>query len=136
MKDKWKLTEVLSIRRKNPARLKNPLAVSFYHIYNTRSFLKEFIYLFLERGRDGERERNIDMWLPLTWPPLGIWPATQAWVLTENRTRDPLVFSSPVLNPMSYGNQGTIHILKAFKSYIHFMTAVSEELSEEDKYML
>ena len=30
-------------------------------------FLKDFIYLFLEReeGREKERERNINMWLPL-----------------------------------------------------------------------
>ena len=30
-------------------------------------FFKDFIYLFLERGegREKERERNIDVWLPL-----------------------------------------------------------------------
>ena len=41
---------------------------------------KDFIYSFLERGegREKERERNISVWLPLTWPPLGTWPATQA----------------------------------------------------------
>ena len=31
-----------------------------------------------------ERERNITVWLPLTWPPLGTWPATQACALTGN----------------------------------------------------
>ena len=38
-------------------------------------------YLFLERGegRETERERNIDVWLPLTCPQLGIWPTTQVW---------------------------------------------------------
>ena len=37
------------------------------------SFLKDFIYLFLERGvgREKERERNIDMWSPLTCPQPG-----------------------------------------------------------------
>ena len=32
------------------------------------SFLKDFIYLFLDRreGREKERERNINVWLPLT----------------------------------------------------------------------
>ena len=46
------------------------------------------IYLFLERGegREKERERNSNVWLPLTSPQLGIWPATQACALTENRT--------------------------------------------------
>ena len=36
-------------------------------------FLKDFIYLFLERGegREKERERNIDVWLPPTSPHWG-----------------------------------------------------------------
>ena len=46
-------------------------------------FFKDFIYLFLEKGigRERERERNIDVWLPLAHPPLGTWPATQACAL-------------------------------------------------------
>ena len=46
-------------------------------------FLKDFIYLFLERGegREKEMERNISVWLPLMRPLLGIWPATQACAL-------------------------------------------------------
>ena len=47
----------------------------------------DFIYLVLERGREGkekERERNINVWLPLACPLLGIWPATQACTLTGN----------------------------------------------------
>ena len=41
-------------------------------------FLKDFIYLFLERGegKEKERERNINVWLPLMCPLLGTWPAT------------------------------------------------------------
>ena len=60
-------------------------------------FLKDFIYLFLEReeGREKERERNVNVWLPLTWPPLGTWPATQECALTGNQTGDPLVHSPP-----------------------------------------
>ena len=56
-------------------------------------FLKDFIYLFLERGegRENERERNISVWLPLMWPPLGTWPTTQACALTGNWTSNPLV---------------------------------------------
>ena len=36
-------------------------------------FLKDFIYLFSERGegRQKERERNINVWLHLTCPPTG-----------------------------------------------------------------
>ena len=36
---------------------------------------KDFTYLFLERGegRETEWERNINVWLPLLLPQLGIW---------------------------------------------------------------
>ena len=39
----------------------------------------DFIYLFLERRgrREKERKRNMDVWLYLTCPLLGTWPATQ-----------------------------------------------------------
>ena len=49
-------------------------------------FLKDFIYLFLERGegREKKRERNINVWLPLACPPQGTWPTTQACALTGN----------------------------------------------------
>ena len=36
--------------------------------------------LFIDRGE--ERERNINVWLPLVCPLLGIWSTTQACVLT------------------------------------------------------
>ena len=69
-------------------------------------FLK-FIYLFLERGKvkEKERERNITVLLPLMCSLLGTWPATQACALTGNRTSDPLVHR-PVLNPLSQASQG------------------------------
>ena len=61
------------------------------------------IYLFLDRreGREKERKRNINLWLPLMSPLLGTWPATQACTLTGNWTEDPLV-CKPVLNPLTY----------------------------------
>ena len=36
-------------------------------------FFKDFIYLFLDRGEgwEKERERNINVWLPLARPPTG-----------------------------------------------------------------
>ena len=50
-------------------------------------FLRCFIYLFSETGRDGEREeRNSNVWLPLARPLLGTWPAPQACALTGNWT--------------------------------------------------
>ena len=58
-------------------------------------FLEDFIYLFLERqgGKEKERERNINVWLPLVRPQQGTWPAAQASALTGNQTGDPLVHS-------------------------------------------
>ena len=51
-----------------------------------RNFFKDlFIHLFLEReGREKEKERNINMWLPLVCLLLGTWPATQACAQTGN----------------------------------------------------
>ena len=44
-----------------------------YHLIILYSFFKDFIYLFLERGkwREKERERNINVWLPLARPYWG-----------------------------------------------------------------
>ena len=75
---------------------------------NTTYFFKRF-YLFL--GREKERERNIDVWLPLTHPLLGSWPATQACALTGNRTSDPLVHV-PALNPLSHTSQGSASVIE------------------------
>ena len=68
---------------------------------------KDFIYLFLDRGeeREKERERNISVWLPLMRPLQGTWPATQACALTGNRTVNSLVHRL-ALNPLSHTSQG------------------------------
>ena len=44
------------------------------------NFLKRFcLFIFRQKERrDKERERNINVWLPLACPLLGTWPATQA----------------------------------------------------------
>ena len=70
------------------------------------------IYLFLERGerREKERERNINVWLPLA----RTWPATQACALTGNRASDPLVCRL-ALSPLSH----TSHVQNAFKGDVY-----------------
>ena len=47
----------------------NDSASTVFRIYIL--FFKDFIYLFLEggEGKEKERERNIEVWLPLTCPP-------------------------------------------------------------------
>ena len=73
------------------------------------TFFKGFIH-FRGEEKEKERERSISVWLPLTHPLFGIWPATQACALTGNRTNDPLVHR-PMLNPLSYTRQGSSEVL-------------------------
>ena len=83
-----------------------------------KKFLKDFIYLFLERGerREKEKERNINVCLPLEHPLLGTWPTTQSCALTGNETHDPLV-GRLALNPLSHISQGTIFFLITVNKY-------------------
>ena len=64
--------------------------------------------LFISFEREGKgrskKERNINVWLPPSHPPLGTRPTTQACVLTGNWTSDPLVHR-PALNPLSHDSQ-------------------------------
>ena len=83
-------------------------------------FFKGFIYLFIFRERGGRkknRERNINVWLPLACPQLGIWPATQACALTGNQTSDPLV-RRLALNPLSHTRQDSFQFFGFFSSLI------------------
>ena len=74
---------------------------------------KKIIYLFIfrQRGKERESERNINVWLPLMHPLLGTWRVTQACALTGNGTSDPLV-RRPALNPLSYASQGLMYAFK------------------------
>ena len=63
----------------------------------------------------------MNIWLPLTLPQLGTWPATQACALTGNQTGDPLVHRL-VLNPLSHTSWGqflTVFHHSQKKSRIH-----------------
>ena len=82
-------------------------------------FFKDFIYLFLEKGerREKERERSINVCLPLLPPQLGTWTATQACALTGNRTTDPL-FCRPALSLLSHTSQGPAVVLFLKKTFL------------------
>ena len=84
-----------------------------YSAFISSSFFKKRFYLFIFRqsGRERERERNINVWLPFTRPLLGTWPVTQACVLTGNPTNHLLVCRL-ALNPLSHSS----HFLFIFKS--------------------
>ena len=74
-------------------------------------FFKRFsLFIFRGEGREKEREKNINVWLPLAHPLLGTWPATQTCALSGNRTGDLLVHR-PALNPLSHTSQGPQSIL-------------------------
>ena len=61
---------------------------SWHIIFSLSLFKKDFTYLFLEREErwEKEREKNINVWLPLACPLPGTWSATQACALTGNQT--------------------------------------------------
>ena len=78
---------------------------SLKFIMSTKKNQLSFFFLFFKgergEGREKERERNINAWLPLTHSPLGTQPTTQARALTGNRTVDCLVHR-PAFNPLSH----------------------------------
>ena len=57
-------------------------------------FFLKILFIFWQRGRDKERERNINVWLLLTHPLLGTRPTTQECALTGSWTSNPLGFTS------------------------------------------
>ena len=94
---------------------------SFHFLINTcyfHSFFSRF-YLFLDRGegREKERERNITVWLPLTCPPLGTWPATQAGALDWELNQWPFD-SQAGTQPLSHTSQGIFFFRKMMNYHI------------------
>ena len=56
------------------------------------------------------------MWLPLAWPLVGTWPATQACALVGNWTGNFSV-GRPVLNPLSHTSRGSFNPFKNLTSW-------------------
>ena len=82
--------------------------LSSYSIFFLRlfGFFNLRFYLFIFRGEGREKYQCV---VPSHAPPLGTWPATQAWALTRNQTSDPLV-RRLALSPLSCISQGlTLH---------------------------
>ena len=75
-------------------------------------FSCNFFFFFLDRveGREKDRERNINVWLPLTHPVLGTCSGTQSCALTGSRTSDP-PFLRAAFNPLSHTSQGCILVV-------------------------
>ena len=101
-----------------------PLVLSFW-----KKIL--FIYFYRREGREKGRERNINVWLPLTHPLLGTWPTSQACALTGNWTCNPLIHS-PVLNPLTHTRQGltsyTLLLMQRLGTANHVSILLSDSL--------
>ena len=101
-------TEIVNI---HGARSDNLISwLVFFELWFEGSFffflLTFYSFIFRARGREEEkRERNINVWLPLTRPLLGTWPTTKACALTGNETSHPLV-CRPAPNLLSHTCQG------------------------------
>ena len=61
-----------------------PIQIYAFYFYFFKFILKYFIYLFLERGRDGDREGEEHQCVVASRAPQGTWPATQACALMGN----------------------------------------------------
>ena len=82
-------------------------------------FLRFYLFIFREKGREAERERNSNVWLPLTWLPLGTWPATQAHAPTGNRTHNLLVPSPCWIHWATPARAGILFILVIKKTNLN-----------------
>ena len=79
--------------------LKKDQSFQTVFFFNFYLLFEDFIYLFPEREREGEKHQYV------LASRLGTWPITRAHALIGNQTGDPLV-RSPALNPPSHTSQG------------------------------
>ena len=68
--------------------------------------------------REKERERNINVWLPLAHPLLGTWLTTQACAVTGSQTSNPLSHR-PALDPLSHTSQASIWVFDEYKIFLN-----------------
>ena len=95
--------------------------------YHLASFLNnDFIYLFLEKGSEGEREgekhpceRKTAISCLLYTPEPQTKPTSQACTLTGNRTFNLLLYGT-VLNPLSHTSHGSSFLLSCSWGWLEF----------------
>ena len=91
----------------------------FSFLKNPLGFLRFYLFIFREKGREGEREGEKHRYARetligyLLTPPTGDRPTTQACALTRNQTGD-LSVHRLVLIPLSHASQGLFIIFKCF----------------------
>ena len=93
------VVSVLNMERHFLSLFPEQYSITTIYIAFTLFFLKTLFILFLERGEEEgkERETNINVWLPLTWSPLGTQPALQACAPTCTTTpSSPDLVGSPL----------------------------------------
>ena len=87
------------------------------HLSMTHFFKKTYLFIFRERGKEGEREGEKHQRVVASHaPPTADLASNQACALTGYQTGDPLV-PRLALNPLSYTSQG---------SMTHFLNVNSE----------
>ena len=85
-----------------PPALTTSVTSNSRHLHFSKRF---YLFVFRERVTERQRERNINVGLPLACPLLGTWPETQACALTGNQTGDLLV-CKVMPNALSRTSQG------------------------------
>ena len=111
-----------------------PRIQNWFNIQQSVQFLIFFFFklinLFLERweGREKERERNINVWVPLACPLLGTWLTTQSCALTGNLTlcfsgEHSIHWATPA-RPILYINRlkEKCHMISSFNAKEHLKT--------------
>ena len=91
--------------------------IFFWYVYDFTFFEKDFIYLFLEREREGEREGEKHEWvIAFHTPPTGDLAHNPGMCPDRELNQWPSGLQ-PMLNPLSHTSQGWFYILKLIFCY-------------------
>ena len=78
-------------------------------------FLRFYLFIFRQRRREIERERNIHVWLPLTRPPTGDLACNPGMCPDQESNQRPFR-SQARLNPLSHASQDLMRDLHVTKT--------------------